>query len=86
MAKGKKTGGRKPGSPNKMTAGAKEALEAVFEQRGGVPAFLAWSHRNPDEFYKLWGKLIPRPTEVEHSGTITHRHQVWKLGDREVSF
>lgn len=28
-----------------------------------------------------------RPTEhVEHSGTVSHKHQVWKLGDREVAF
>lgn len=28
-----------------------------------------------------------KPTEhVEHSGTVNHKHQVWKFGDKEVAF
>ena len=28
-----------------------------------------------------------KPTEhVEHSGTVNHKHQIWKFGDREVAF
>ena len=42
MAKGRKTGGRKKGAPNKVTATVKAALWEVFHAGGGVDAFLAW--------------------------------------------
>jgi hypothetical protein len=36
MAKGKKTGGRVKGVPNKLTAGAKEVIAQVAANIGGV--------------------------------------------------
>lgn len=59
MAKGRKTGGRRPGSVNKTTASTKAALIEAFEKLGGVPSLVAWGKREPGEFYKLWSKLIP---------------------------
>lgn len=35
MAKGRKTGGRKPGSVIKVTVAVKEALEKAFDEIGG---------------------------------------------------
>lgn len=66
MAKGKKTGGRRPGSPNKVTASIKQAITEAFGKLGGVPALVRWGEQNPDGFYALWGRLAPR--EVEMSG------------------
>lgn len=47
--------------------------------------------KNPKAFAAMWKALSERafgrvPEKVEHSGTVNHKHQVWKLGDREVSF
>lgn len=64
MAKGKKTGGRVAGTPNKLSGKAKEALELTFEGIGGVPAFITWAKEERTEFYKLWGKLVPKDVEV----------------------
>lgn len=64
MAKGKKTGGRQAGTPNKTTQEVKAALEEAFEKRGGVPALIAWADQSPDEFYKLWAKLLPKDVQV----------------------
>lgn len=65
MAQGRKTGGRKPGQRNRLTAGAKEALEHAFLQLGGVPALVQWGKENPDGFYPLWGKLIPKDLKLD---------------------
>lgn len=64
MAKGKKTGGRKKGSVNKMTATAREAFSLAFQGMGGVEGLTAWAQANPTEFFKLYARLIP----VEHVG------------------
>lgn len=68
MAKGRKTGGRKKGSVNKVTASTKAALEKAFGELGGVPSLVKWAEEQPTEFYKLWSKLVPADVKVEGSG------------------
>lgn len=63
-----KTGGRKPGTPNKLTVAAKEAFQLAFEGVGGVDGLIKWAQHNPDEFYKLYARLIP--VDVKHGGSI----------------
>jgi hypothetical protein len=43
----------------------KAALEAAFLGLGGVPALIAWGQQEPAEFYRLWGKLLPRNVTIE---------------------
>lgn len=57
--KGKKTGGRKKGSLNRVTVAAKEAFTLAFQGMGGVPGLRKWGSENQTEFYKLYSKLIP---------------------------
>lgn len=57
--KGRKTGGRKKGTPNRMTADAKEAIRLAAEGAGGVPALTEWARKNPDRFWPLYARLIP---------------------------
>ena len=64
--KGKKTGGRRPGSPNKTTRVFREAVLGAFEDMGGQSALLKWGQENPTEFFKICARLIP--TEVIGSG------------------
>lgn len=59
MAKGKKTGGRVAGTPNKSTTAVKTALIDAFERLGGVTALVDWGKSEPTEFYKLWAKVMP---------------------------
>lgn len=73
MAKGKKTGGRQPGSVNKTTASVKAALMQAFDERGGVPALLVWAQEQPSEFYKLWGRLAPTEVSADVSGGLVIR-------------
>jgi hypothetical protein len=57
--------GRIAGYPNKTTVSVKAALEAAFAGLGGVPALIAWGQQEPGEFYRLWGKLLPKNVTIE---------------------
>jgi len=71
MAKGKKTGGRQPGTPNKVTRAIREHFEHAFEllQQDDTANLTSWARANPTEFYRLSSKLIP--TQVNAQGSIT---------------
>lgn len=58
----KKTGGRKLGSPNRVSASIKDAFKRAFDDLGGVSGLVKWAKTDPREFYKLVARLIP--TEV----------------------
>lgn len=61
--KGAKPGpGRPKGLQNKNTLSVKAALHQAFDLLGGVRALFEWAGKNPSEFYKLWGRMIP--TEI----------------------
>lgn len=55
-----KSGGRKKGTPNVKSVEIKAAITSAFDQLGGVKNLVLWAQRNPTEFYKLWGKLLPK--------------------------
>ncbi len=62
MAKGVKTGGRKAGTPNKISLSVKESVLKTFVAIGGDKAMATWAKENQTEFYKIFSKLLP--TEV----------------------
>ncbi len=69
MALGKKTGGRKKGTPNKITALLKDdILQAASDAHpeGRVGYLTQQAKENPTAFLTLLGKVIP--TQVEGSG------------------
>ena len=62
MAKAKgspKTGGRKPGSLNKIKLEVKAAIAAAFEEAGGTEYLLSIAKEDPRTFCALLGKLVP---------------------------
>ncbi len=63
-----KVGGRGAGVQNKTSTEIKQAIELVFDEIGGIPAFAAWAEANPTTFYTaLWGKLLPTAVKIEAS-------------------
>ena len=53
--------GRKPGAVNKLTKGAKEAIQEAFKGLGGVAALQRWATDNPESFYtKVWVRILPQ--------------------------
>ncbi len=64
-----KLGGRKKGTPNKMSATVKENILAVFDGLGGVNGMLQWagsSDENMGKFYAFYSKLLP--TDITSDG------------------
>ena len=59
MARGKKTGGRHKGTPNKLTTNARNAFHSAFDALGGVDALTKWADENKTDFYKIYARLIP---------------------------
>ena len=61
MAKGKKTGGRRKGTPNKINAELKDMiLTALNDQPGGGVGYLKLQAvENPGPFMTLLGKVLP---------------------------
>jgi hypothetical protein len=69
MALGKKTGGRKPGSANKLPSKVREGLLLAFDGLGGVEALTKWARKNPGDFYcKLWIRLLPQEMNLQSPG------------------
>jgi len=59
-----KVGGRVKGTPNKVTATAKENILAVFTRLGGTAQMAAWAKENQTEFYKIYARLVPTETRL----------------------
>ena len=58
-----KTGGRKKGTPNKISSVLKEAILEAAEQAGGEDGIAGYlvvqAHANPVAFMGLLGKVLP---------------------------
>lgn len=59
MAKGTKTGGRKKGTPNKVTGELKSMILTALDEAGGVEYLKARAIDTPGPFLTLVGKVLP---------------------------
>ena len=64
--------GRPKGARNKRTVRVEDALQEAFDKLGGVPALVKFGKQDPEEFYKLWVKMLPQQvkTDVTHHGDL----------------
>lgn len=63
--------GRPAGVQNKLTRSAKEAFIYAFDANGGAENLARWAKKNPTEFFKLYGKLIPIDVKGTLEGGVT---------------
>jgi hypothetical protein len=78
MALGKKTGGRKKGTPNKTTAALKDAILTAAEEAlpGGKVGYLKWLAKgNSSAFASLLGKVLPTTLIGEPANPLHHHHE-----------
>jgi hypothetical protein len=68
--KGRKTGGRKPGSRNKITEEVRVALLKAFHAVGEADYLEEVARTHPAVFCTLLGKILP--TEIAADEPITH--------------
>lgn len=60
MALGKKTGGRRPGSPNRVTTDVRDAILQVAEDLGGPVRLLSWVQESPENERTFWANIYPK--------------------------
>jgi hypothetical protein len=63
--------GRKPGTPNKLTADIRASILEAYNLAGGAQYLVKQSQANPQAFMALIGKVIPREIEQHVTGNIT---------------
>ena len=56
---GERTIGRARGTPNKLTASIREAIEHAFDELGGASYLVHVGKQDPRTFCALLGKLLP---------------------------
>ena len=59
MAKGRKTGGRAKGTPNRITGAVRDLILAALEGVGGQAYLERQAEENPAAFMTLLGKVLP---------------------------
>jgi hypothetical protein len=59
MAKGKKTGGRVKGTPNRLTASLKDMILSALDDVGGRDYLARQAAESPTAFLALVGKVLP---------------------------
>lgn len=59
MARGKKTGGRTKGTPNKVTGELKALILGALDAAGGQSYLERQATKNPHAFLTLVGKVLP---------------------------
>jgi hypothetical protein len=78
VAAGRKTGGRKKGTPNKATAALKEmileALDLAHED-GGVAYLKEQAGKSPAAFLALVGKVLPTQLTGDGGGPVVVSHE-----------
>jgi hypothetical protein len=73
MAKGRKTGGRVAGTPNKNTTALKDAIMAALNTVGGQAYLERVAKEDPRTFCTLLGKVLPMQVTGEGGGPIVMR-------------
>jgi hypothetical protein len=59
VAKGRKTGGRAKGTPNRITGAVRDLILAALEGVGGQAYLERQAEENPAAFMTLLGKVLP---------------------------
>lgn len=70
MAFKKKTGGRKPGVPNRVPAALKEMILQALELEGGVDYIRAQARNEPVAFLTILGKVLPLTVNSSIDGKL----------------
>ena len=83
MAKGRKTGGRGPGTRNKITTALKDVILGALSDAGGQAWLVEQTRKNPVAFMALVGRVLP--LQVKDIGAnpigprpLIHVHVPWR--------
>ncbi len=57
---GRKTGGRQPGTVNRLTRSCREAIEFASDELGGAERLAQWAAESPENEAAFWRHIYPR--------------------------
>jgi len=66
-----KIGGRRSGTPNKLTSTFRQAVLLAYENIGGHEAFAKWAAENQRDFYLIAARLTPAEAKNSETEPIT---------------
>jgi hypothetical protein len=75
-----RTGGRKVGTPNKITRSLKEDILEAFLKVGGADYLVGKARENPTAFMSLLGRVLPTELSGEQRQDIIVR--IMRFGDK----
>jgi hypothetical protein len=81
MAKGKKTGGRKKGTPNRLASDLRQMILGALADAGGREYLERQAEKAPSAFLALVGKLISAQSRSKDAGPI----ETPEMSDLEVA-
>jgi hypothetical protein len=82
---GAKTGGRKTGTPNKLSGDVKAMILAALDAAGGAEYLFRQTKQNPVAFMSLLGKLLPTQMTGKDGGPILNAFDPATLTDAELA-
>lgn len=89
MAIGRKTGGRKPGSKNKVTDSMRRDILSVYRKLGGKTFLFEWAEENKTEYVKQCLSRVmpapPRPEQDEEANPVEQIRSDMELA-RRIAF
>jgi hypothetical protein len=74
----KKVGGRKKGTPNKLTATVKDAIAQVAEIIGGVERMAQWVQEDPENERSFWTSIYPKLLSVHAQNQVGNVTFTWE--------
>src|SRR5262252_6118808 len=74
-----KNGGRKAGTPNKLTANVEAMILAALDEAGGKAYLLRQANENPTAFMRLLGKILAHQISGEPDEPI----EIWETISHE---
>jgi hypothetical protein len=80
MAKGRKTGGRTKGVPNKLTGTLKEMILQSLSNAGGVEYLMAAAKAHPAAYLALIGRVLPLQVQENNADPrvpVRVVHEYW---------
>jgi hypothetical protein len=82
MAKGgaRPGAGRKPGTPNKITADIRQAIMNALDRAGGEDYLLNLAQTDPRVFVTLLAKTVPTNVIADVNATVRHEDALKALG------
>ncbi len=80
-----KTGGRQPGTPNRITADLRAMILEALDRVGGQDYFVQQATTNPKAFMSLLARLIPTQVTGKDDGPLFPELSTQELEQRVIT-